>query len=330
MVAKNKAIWTMVARNGNGNGIVDFYTVISDDYEIRQVKPVEVVKALREDPDKFTNLGIGAEGKIVSTNGAMEKYTYFNTDTGKIDGKARPVVLNRAERDGRLIGYTIFTHTGQVKECNVGTAVDIYRSYGISNGKIRHTDSGDIISSINGNFPLRIIEVEKSQSGNVSAQIKFICEARKDGEKGYIRYVGALIAGTSAAKISKVLDKVTESNAKVCSVISQIGGKEARKDVQTMRVSSTAFYSVFELSMVKELREMGVEVAIDKKEDCYGFILSGMNYRDDKSFDEISAKVSTDKAVRIISAPDNMADIEKERFKKFVDDCMSEVVGSLR
>lgn len=325
-------VWTMVARAGKGKEHVDDFTIISNDYEIQKVSEEALRQVIRNNTEKFTNLGLDENGRVVSTNGAMNKYTYFNTVDGRIEGKARPVILSRVEKEGKLVGYVVFTHTGQVKECNVPNTVSLYNTYGISNGKIRHTESGDIISSINGVFPLREIEVEKSSRGTITAEIKFMCEARKINEVQAIRYVGALISGTSAAKISVLLDALTESNAKVTSALVSMQGQSVRRSVEIQRVSETAFYCVFETALLDAIKKRGIELVIKKIKGDYSIIFSNMLYHEDKTFTELSARIAEGQGrkVKKIDFPEDTTAENEERFKKFIAASMREIESALK
>ena len=127
--------FTMITRQGKSKDSVSAYTLISSDYQTVTMSVTDLTKEIKSGKMKVTNLSVEGSS-IVSTNGALDKYTFINTDTGMVEGTAHAVILNRAESKGKLIGYTVFTNTGNLAELSVAETVALAKNKLISNGKI--------------------------------------------------------------------------------------------------------------------------------------------------------------------------------------------------
>ena len=68
----------------------------------------------------------------------------------------------------------------------------------ISNGKIKHTAEGDIVSAIGGTYPLRVIEISKAPKGELSIDVLYFGTA----VDAPAEYFGAIISCTSATEIN--------------------------------------------------------------------------------------------------------------------------------
>ena len=206
----DKQKFTMIVRHGTKANVVA-YSLISQDYQTITVDADTLAKDIKAEKYSVNNIDVDANGKIVSTNGALDKYTLVNNLTGKLEGVARAVILNRVEKENKLIGYTIFTQNASIAEVNVADAVLLANRKLISNGKIRHTQDGDIVSSISGNFPIRTIEISKAPKGEITIDLIFFGKVLSTDAE----YCGAIVSCTSATEMSKLKDIISKSNAKV-------------------------------------------------------------------------------------------------------------------
>ena len=230
------------------------YTLIDENYNFLRVSGAELLKDLNAKKYEVTNMGV-VNGKLVSTNGAIDKYTLVNANTGAIEGKATGVVLNRVEANGKLLGYTIFTAEGTLAEVNVETAVRLHTNGLIANSKIRHTSTGDIIQSINGNYPLRVLEVKKASDGKIDLDLVFLGSAIGKGRKA-VRYAGVIVNADSAAEFSKMLPKLDALNDRVIEAVLATGAPETVKDTLSNKRTGTAgVYTVIPFDNVIQLAE---------------------------------------------------------------------------
>ena len=162
--------FTMITRHGSSKDAVSAYTLISSDYQTVTMPVKELAAAINSKKIAVTNLGLSAKG-LVSTNGALDKYTLINSQTNQVEGIARAVILDRVEQNGKLVGYTVFTQNGTLAEVNIADAAALASKGLISNGKIRHTQDGDIVSAIGGTYPLRTISFSEAPKGEITTDI---------------------------------------------------------------------------------------------------------------------------------------------------------------
>ena len=240
--------FTMVARHKSGIETVGF-TLISSKYQTIQVSKAELLKKIASKQIVVTNLDI-SEKDIVSTNGAMDRYTVI--EDANIYSLGGHVVLDRIERDNKLVAYTIFSNKGKLSVVKVEDAVKLANDKLICNGKIRHTDNGDIVQSIKGEYPIREIDVQKAPKGKLDVAILYFGATLLSKE----RYVAALISTASAAEFSKIQEKVDKANKKLVSKITSIDKLESdvKKDViSNVRVNVTSVYAVIDFETLKSI-----------------------------------------------------------------------------
>lgn len=243
---------TMIARHGVSKTNVSAYTLITSDYQTIQMTQAEIVKAISDKKITVTNLTIGAKG-LEGTNGALDKYTFINSQTGMIEGTARAVILDRIEKKDKLFGYTVFTEYGSIVELGTSFAVELCNKKLIANGKIRHTQQGDIVQSIGGDYPLREIEIDKAPKGEITTDILYFGTIVDSN----IEYVGAIVSCTSAAEMSKISSVLNSSNAKVLAKAVKVAGQDVRKSLASKRMGATSVYGVFELEELTKIIKAG-------------------------------------------------------------------------
>ena len=250
------AYFTMITRHGMSKDMVDAYTIISETYQTATISKQNLIEMIKSGKNTFTNITVGAKG-IESTNGAIDKYTFINGVTNQVEGTPRAVILDRVEKGGKLIGYTVFTQNGQIREMNVTDAASLASKGMISNGKIRHTQEGDIVSAIGGNYPLREIPVEQAPKGELSVELMYFAASIND--KSAVKYIGAIISCTSAVSMSKIIDELTESNAKIKASVAKLTGVKDTSSLDIKRMGANSLYGVFGVEVVKEIISKSVK-----------------------------------------------------------------------
>lgn len=243
--------FTMITRHGNNKDSIQGYTLMSSDYQTITVDVATLMKNISSKKIVVNNMAVEG-GRIVSTNGALDKYTFINTANGnQVEGTARAVVLDRVEKNGKLVGYTVFTQKGNLAEANVADVVELCNKKLVANGKIKHTQDGDIVSAIGGSFNLREIPVAKAPKGEIKVDIMFF--AKTIGAKP--DYFGAIIACTSAAEMLKISDVLTKSNASVMSSVVKVAGQSVRDSLAIKRFGTNGIYGVFSTEILDKLIE---------------------------------------------------------------------------
>lgn len=248
------AILTMVTRLGDKkekDNSKFVYTCIADDYSVVRLSGEEVIQGIKEKKLQFTNLGLSEKG-LVSTNGAMDKYTLMDMCTGTIV-KSYPVIINRVEADDKLVGYTIFNTEGMLQNIDVQQAVIIHSITPFSNGKLRDFKGKSIISSISGHYPLRKIDYHKNEKGSIKADLVFIGSAvGKNGES--VKYGGVLVTFDKASDVSKLHSKVVNTNKELISKLYGMSSDQKLRDTLGIkRVGQIGFYGVYPIDVVKKI-----------------------------------------------------------------------------
>lgn len=240
--------FTMITRHGVSKENISAYTLISSDYQTVKMSAIDLAKAIASKKIAVTNMDTTMKG-LVSTNGALDKYTFVNDTTNQIEGTAKAVILDRVEQNGKLIGYTVFTQYGTLAELNVVDAAALAEKKLICNGKIKHTAEGDIVSAIGGTYPLRIIAMDKAPKGEISADLLYFGTAVGTGAE----YVGTIISCTSATEMSKLIDVVNKSNAKIVATVAKVAGQSARESLAIKRMGANSIYAIVDISILDKL-----------------------------------------------------------------------------
>lgn len=281
---------TMITRHGETKSNVTAYTLINEKYQTVVMPTADLVRAISTGKVTVTNLAVSPKG-LVSTNGALDKYTFINAQTNMVEGIARAVILDRVEQDGKLLGYTVFTQNGQIRKLGVTDAAALASKGLIANGKIRHTAEGDTVSAIGGTYPLTVIALEKAPKGKVNIDIMFCCANIND--KSSIKYAGAIISGDSAVTMSKINDKLAENNAKVRASVAKVSGKKETESIALKRYGACNIYGVFSLDELAKLAEKATAVK------CNGniILLSVIDYAEDGA-ESVGAVNGTDITIK--------------------------------
>lgn len=252
-------LWTMVSVSTVGKKVVGI-GVINNNYMIEQW---DTQKAIAN-RGMITNVEVKDNGDITSSNGSLDKYAHFDVQMGVMTSQnPSAVILNRIERGNKLIGYTVFAPNGCIKKMSIADVVRLHSTVGIANGKLRHTTYGDIISSIKGEYPIMEVDIERADTGTVKARVVYFCDIVIKGVTR-LDYVGIHVTGTSASKISKVMEAIGNNNENLIAAVEKIGTKELANSMKTIRGATSEFFTVISTPMLDRIKEIcNVEVHID-------------------------------------------------------------------
>lgn len=240
--------FTMITRHGNSKDAISAYTLISADYQTVTMSVKDLAAAISSKKIAVNNMEVTAKG-LASTNGALDKYTLINTQTNQVEGVARAVILDRVEQKGKLVGYTVFTQNGTLAEVNIADAAALASKGLISNGKIRHTQEGDIVSAIGGTYPLRVINFSDAPKGEITTDILYF--GTVVGVP--VEYFGAIVSCTSATEMSQIIHMLSTSNAGVINEVSKVAGQSVRESLAIKRMGANSLYGVFSVDSLKKL-----------------------------------------------------------------------------
>lgn len=240
--------FTMITRHGSSKDTISAYTLISSDYQTVTMSVKDLSAAISSKKIAVTNLDLSKKG-LVSTNGALDKYTLINSQTNQVEGVARAVILDRVEQNGKLVGYTVFTQNGTLAEVNIADAAALASKGLISNGKIRHTQDGDIVSAIGGTYPLRTISFSEAPKGEITTDILYFGTVVGVPTE----YFGAIVSCTSATEMSQIIHMLSTSNASVINEVSKVAGQSVRESLAIKRMGANSLYGVFSIASLKKL-----------------------------------------------------------------------------
>lgn len=202
----------MVARllkDGHDTG----YMLIDDKYNIRSVGVQECYNLAMSGLVK--NLGV-KDGSIISTNGALKRYTCIDVSTNTLCSYPRAVVLSRVEKNGKLIGYNIFCKDSIVRFANVEIAVHMVKLDDVVNGKLRTTENGTIVSSIKGEYDIAEMGGNKSEEDNSKIKVKIVMLRSVIGDNNsVIRAATIALNYSNANKMRKHMELLEECNIKL-------------------------------------------------------------------------------------------------------------------
>lgn len=275
--------FTMITRHGSSKDAISAYTLISSEYQTVTMSVKDLSTAISSKKIAVTNLDLSKKG-LVSTNGALDKYTLINSQTNQVEGVARAVILDRVEQNGKLVGYTVFTQNGTLAEVNIADAAALASKGLISNGKIRHTQDGDIVSAIGGTYPLRTISFSEAPKGEITTDILYFGTVVGVPTE----YFGAIVSCTSATEMSQIIHMLSTSNASVINEVSKVTGQSVRESLAIKRMGANSLYGVFSIASLKKLLK-----ANSKLRNQLGSItVSAIKYTDGEA-DEATVKLDS-------------------------------------
>ena len=242
-------VLTMITRHGSDSKNITGYTLISSDYQTITVSADNLIKKIKDKSVVVTNLEL-KNGKLESTNGALDNYTLIDSKSGAVIGTPRAIVLDRAEANEKLVGYTVFMPNGSLAEMSIADTVKLCNQKLIANGKIRHTQQGDIVQSIGGDYPLREVALNKAPTGDIAISAIYFATV------GKLNYAGAMISCTSAAGMTAIRSEIEASNSKVIAESKKLGNKETRS-LEIQRAGATSLFGVISLPALDKLVKKG-------------------------------------------------------------------------
>lgn len=265
---------TMVMRCGNKETPADeiLYSLITSDYQTINLAGKKLKEAIANKTLTVLNMDV-VGGKLVSTNGALDNYPLFDpmTNTHLI---RRAVILERIEIDNVLRGYMVFTADGIMRKLSVKDTLALAGTYKIANGKIFHTQSGDIISSINGSYPIaklssqsKLAEHKKADAKLAPAVKVLFISAAIGRQSDVVQYAGMVVESTDAAELAEVYERLSQSNKKVMDSVNTVSdGKANLESFKMISMGATSFYGVFDFdTVVKMIQSYGkLAIAFDK------------------------------------------------------------------
>lgn len=302
---------TMITRNGISEKDIKSYTLINEKYQTVTIEAKELEKKIR-DGLSVTNLAVTDKG-IVSTNGAMSNYTLVNVEGGSNPFLTAPkaVILNRVESNNKLVGYTVFTQQGYIAELNVAKAVELAKNGLLANGKIRHTQNGDIVSSIGGEYPLRQIEIASAPKAKVIIEPIIFGKIVEQGGKS-TKYAGIMVNCDSAVQMTELNKKLEAANKKKVEQVKNVGVEDVDAFCN-IRMSATGLYAIISVSSAFELfKKYGVA-----KNSITEAIIAVL-----KDGTEEVAHLQKDLTVK----PNNKCNDETMKFAKGIAKALSDVV----
>lgn len=252
---------------------------ISDKYEFITLTDKEIIDEYRNKRSQFTNINVTPNG-VESSNGAFERYGCFDCDSNAYIRPIAPVVLNRVEKDNKLLGYTVFMPNGTVKELRVTDAVKLHGMIKFANGKLKPTETGDIISSIEGNYVLRTISITKEvKETDIKFDIQPIQFRSVINKNKHIRYVLAVFKFADAYSLNLCYDAIEKDNKIITKLVYEVAGEKGKriisKDELGITNNGTSMVIVISFETFIELWKKAVnkdKIAIDKKEvGCFDF-----------------------------------------------------------
>lgn len=281
------------------------YVFAGQDYNFITLSRAAVIEAIKRKTHEFTNIGIEGSS-IVSTNGALAKYSVLNVETGKID-HITPVILNRVEVNGELYGYIIFNTAGTIQQVTVAEAVKIHNTTPFANGKLRPVQGGYIISSINGIYPLKTIELAK-QKEEITVNLRFIGSAIGKGD-AIAQYAGIVVGCKNGAKLNELYKRLAESNIHTIRLAKEAGADDKVDETfKITRMGVSEIYGVYRLGVVFEI----IKLAENKITSADGkIIISCIDYSDgaiescitmSKDFKLIDRKSGTEQGDKFLKA----------------------------
>lgn len=243
----------MVARNGMPKAPANSmnFTLIADDFSIHTMSGNKLAAAINDKKVVVTNMSVSNKG-LVSTNGALDKYTLIDT-TGNIVGVPRNVILNRIEVNNKLAGYVMFTAAGVISKISVAEAATLANNGLIANGKVRHTADGDIVAAIGGNYPLIETKIEDVKTEKPVVDLVFFGSAI-DKDK-MCKFAGVTITSKSAATFAKKYSLLKSENEQLIKGLRDDLGytEDELKSFEIKQAPGAGFYGVYRLAAVISL-----------------------------------------------------------------------------
>lgn len=252
--------YTMVMRSGNPKDHANMmmYTLIGDDLSIYNLPGTKLAEAINTKKINVVNMAVTAQG-LVSTNGSIKNYTTIGLD-GNVVGTPRSVILGRRETNGKLTSYVVFGADGRIAILKPDQAAKLAGAGMLANGKIRHTEAGDIVAAIGGTYPLlaeKIPTDTDTKTAKVVVDIVFFGSAIGADDTTY-KFAGVIVTSPSAAVVTKLQQSLETANSQIKEALSNHRGYTAEQlNSFDMKLAPGAgFYGVYPLEHVRSLLKM--------------------------------------------------------------------------
>lgn len=230
------------------------YTLISDDYKIVNMSGKELSTAIMSKKASVLNMDVSNSGLMV-TNGAASNYTTFVN--GQLYGSPRAVILGRIEANGNLEGYIVYTATGSIVQASVADAAKLAMAKGIANGKIRKTDSGAIVSSISGTYPvmetLKKDYVPSKKTPTLEVGITLFMQYHGKGKS--ISTVSMVLHSDDARALTVLFNTAKKANTTLVEGLASIGYTDTDKKLEMSLASKGGFYGTYDLTSAMKIIE---------------------------------------------------------------------------
>lgn len=265
--------YTMVSRWFNPQNKKDLmssrFGVISSAFQMSEMSGQDIFNAIKRGAT-FTNMEIDG-GKLVVCNGSVDKYTTFNGGDSILVSEYRAVILGRVEANGKLAGYVLYDANGAIRKIRTAEAAEMAKNGLIANGKVRETQTGPIVSSIKGEYPIINIEIAKKRESAVnrfescSITLLYFGECTHVGSSDKVKYAGAIVKCKDMLLYRDIADSLAESCNKTVKMAIQLGNKNAEKELACIRMGDNACFGAFGLNTFMSLVEKGAVVTLKDK-----------------------------------------------------------------
>lgn len=299
----------MIARRGNSEKDIKALFLMNENYEIKEVTIDKLIQTFKTKKGfKIENVGYNPKTGLEYTNGAASSYTLYSTD-GNIINSPRNVILNRIEVNNKLQGYTIYNYDNTLSEISVEQAARFAAAKLIANGKIRHTQQGDIVSSIGGDYPIREVKIDSiKEVGRTIIPLYFASFVSASNSGKTVDYVGAIVETNSGAVMSKVVTASKQMNEALLKELKAERGnsKYSFDELGNRTIGATSAFIVVGLDDMKKLLGNGL-----KKHKSTKYRLS-VTKLDGNELIETRADASLDGAIGDITGIDELRGVIRE------------------
>ena len=252
--------FTMVMRSGNvkDNPNMMMYTLIGDDLSITNLPGTKLAEAINTKKINVVNMAVTSQG-LVSTNGSIKNYTTIGPD-GNFVGTPRNVILGRHETNGKLTSYVIFGVDGRVGVVSPAQAAQLAQQGLLANGKVRHTDSGDIVAAIGGTYPLieeKVATEPDTKAAKITVDVVFFGSAIGKDSTTY-KFGGVIVTGQSVPALNKIRQTMEKGNEQIKSALKAHRGytDETLAGFNVKLAPGAGFYGVYPLEFIRNLLKL--------------------------------------------------------------------------
>ena len=131
--------------------------------EVVDTSIANIVNAMKNNVIDVVNVKLNGD-KLDGRGAKLSRYAQLNVD-GSLKNKAPLVILKSIKSDGRVIGYIISDHRGQLKKVSLEDAIKYADVIGIANGKLVTKNNNTFISNILGEY--EAVEIKQSKQDNL-------------------------------------------------------------------------------------------------------------------------------------------------------------------